>query len=215
MPPASRIAASYCRQYSSTCSSGSVPSGMWTFCRVDVDVVEQVLAHEAHVALQLVRLHREVFVEVERDDVLEREPLFLVQPDQLVVHAHGVLPVARPSTHVRPSAARLADERGNLRGDGACWPRRRGETRGRESSRSGAAPSADWRRARFARSGRPADCVGGFRPAGDSIVLMSSAQTSVVADAGTNRASVQTSILTRRALVSETPRCCRPAFGRA
>ena len=42
--------------------------------RRDVDVVEQVLAHEADVALQLVRLHRVVLVEVERDDVGERQP---------------------------------------------------------------------------------------------------------------------------------------------
>lgn len=35
----------------------------------DVDQIEQVLAHEADVALQLVRLHGEVLVQVERKDV--------------------------------------------------------------------------------------------------------------------------------------------------
>ena len=38
-------------------SIGSVPSGMWMFSRRDVDVVEEVLVHEAVVALQLVPLH--------------------------------------------------------------------------------------------------------------------------------------------------------------
>ena len=56
-------------------------------CRIDIDEVEQVLPHEADVALQLVGLHRIVFVEVERDDVAKRESLFAVHPHQFVVDA--------------------------------------------------------------------------------------------------------------------------------
>jgi hypothetical protein len=45
----------------------------------DVDVIEQVLVHESHVALQLIGLHRKVLVEIERHDVAKGEALFLVQ----------------------------------------------------------------------------------------------------------------------------------------
>ena len=41
--------------------------------------------HEAVVALQRVGLYRPVFVEIERDDRLERHALLAVQPDEFVV----------------------------------------------------------------------------------------------------------------------------------
>ena len=55
----------------------------------NVEVVEEMLPHEAVVALQGVRLHRPILVEVERDDRLERHPLLAVQADQFVVDADG------------------------------------------------------------------------------------------------------------------------------
>src|SRR6202035_5811965 len=55
--------------------------------RADVNQVEQMLAHEAAIALQFERLDREVFVEVERDDVRKRQPFLAVQPDQLGINA--------------------------------------------------------------------------------------------------------------------------------
>ena len=82
----------------------------------DVDQVEQVLAHEADVALQLVRLHRVVFVEVERDDVRERQPFFAVQPHQLVVDADRRA-AGRQAQHAIPPLGRpLANQIGNLSG---------------------------------------------------------------------------------------------------
>ena len=90
---------------------------------LDVDVVEEVLAHEAVVALQLVRLHREVFVEVERDDVLEREALLLVQADQLVVDARRRRAGGQAEDALRPvgGRARISPRSRRRR---PCWPRR-------------------------------------------------------------------------------------------
>ncbi len=55
--------------------------------RVDVHVGEQVLPHESMVGVDAVRGHRVVLVEVERDDVLEAQPLLFVLPDELAVDA--------------------------------------------------------------------------------------------------------------------------------
>ncbi|PNW61404.1 UNVERIFIED_CONTAM: hypothetical protein BEN50_25900 [Euhalothece sp. KZN 001] len=86
--------------------------------RIDVDVVEEMLVHEPDVALQLVRLHGEVLVEVERDHVLERQPLFLVQADELVVHAGG-RGARREAQHGGAVlGGPLADELGDPPGDG-------------------------------------------------------------------------------------------------
>jgi hypothetical protein len=55
----------------------------------NVHVVEQLLVHEVDVALELVRLHGVVLVEVEGDHVLEAEAFLAVQADKLLVHANG------------------------------------------------------------------------------------------------------------------------------
>ena len=86
--------------------------------RIDVDPVEQVLAHEAAVALQLVRLHGPVFVEVEGDDILEGQPLLAVEPHELVVDARRRR--ARRETEHAALALRglRADQVGDLARDG-------------------------------------------------------------------------------------------------
>ena len=86
--------------------------------RVDVDEVEQMLAHEPHVALQLVRLHRKVFVEVERDDIRERQALLAMHPHQLVVDADRCAP-SRQAQHARlPLSRSITNHTGNFPADG-------------------------------------------------------------------------------------------------
>jgi len=57
--------------------------------RGDVDVVEEMLVHEPHIALEFVRLHRPILIKVECHHVLKRQALVAVQTDQLAVHAGG------------------------------------------------------------------------------------------------------------------------------
>src|SRR6478672_4445984 len=54
---------------------------------LNVDVVEKILPHEPVVAVDAVRTHRIVFVEVERHDVGEVESFLPVHPYQLAVDA--------------------------------------------------------------------------------------------------------------------------------
>jgi hypothetical protein len=86
---------------------------------VDVDVVEQVLVHEADVALQRVGLHGEVFVEVEAHDVLERQTLFAVQADQFRVDAGGRGPGGQAQHGALAGFGFGADEVGDFAGDRA------------------------------------------------------------------------------------------------
>ncbi len=55
--------------------------------RLNVDVVEQILPHEAVIRMNAVRGHRIVLVQIERDDVPEAETLFAVHADELPIHA--------------------------------------------------------------------------------------------------------------------------------
>ena len=54
----------------------------------NIDVVKQMLPHEATVALEGVGLDRPVFVEVERNNSLKRHALLAVQADELVVDSY-------------------------------------------------------------------------------------------------------------------------------
>jgi len=56
--------------------------------RIDVDVVEEMLPHEAVIALKLMRLHWPILVEVERDHVSDRASRLSVQADEFVVDTH-------------------------------------------------------------------------------------------------------------------------------
>ncbi len=55
----------------------------------DVHLVEEVLIHEQVIALQRIGVHREVFVEVEGNDVGEVESFISVFVDQAFVNTNG------------------------------------------------------------------------------------------------------------------------------
>ena len=57
--------------------------------RRDVNVIEEVFPHESHVTLHIFWLHRMVFIQIECDDVSEREAFFAVEADQFGVDASG------------------------------------------------------------------------------------------------------------------------------
>ena len=69
----------------------------------DVDMIKQMLPHEAVVALQRSGLHRPVFVEVKRHHRAERNALLPVQPHQLVIHAHRRAPCRQPQHRLETS----------------------------------------------------------------------------------------------------------------
>ena len=91
---------------------GKVDRGGW-----NIEVIEEVLPHEAVVALQRVGLHRPVLVEVERHDRLERHALLAMQPDQLVVHAHWRAAGGQTEHGLLASGGPLLHEVGDLAGD--------------------------------------------------------------------------------------------------
>src|SRR5688572_24107151 len=78
-------------------------------------MIEQMLPHEPNVALQLVRLHREVFVEVERDDVAERQAFILMQPYEFAVDAYRRAAGRQAKDAVAALLSPLANQDGNLR----------------------------------------------------------------------------------------------------
>ena len=83
--------------------------------RPDVDVVEEILPHEAVVTLQRGGVHRPVLVEVERHDVGEAQPFFSMQSNQFLVHALGRA-ASRQTQHRLLTTRRLgADQFGDLR----------------------------------------------------------------------------------------------------
>ena len=55
----------------------------------DIDMIEQMFLHKPMIRLQFIRLHRKILIEIKRDNVLERDAIFLVHPDQLVVNSNG------------------------------------------------------------------------------------------------------------------------------
>ena len=117
MPPAAAICSSYQRAVIVHLLDRQRAVGNMAVLGRDIDLVEQVLAHEPHVALQLVRLHRVVFVEVERDDVLERQALFAMQAHQFVVHADRRA-AGRQTEHAVATFSRtLTNQVGDLFGD--------------------------------------------------------------------------------------------------
>ncbi len=77
----------------------------------DVDVVEKVLVHPAVIALQPLGPQAQVFVEVERDDVDQVEPLVLVQSHQLAIDAHRRAAGRQPQHGLLPMRPSLADDR--------------------------------------------------------------------------------------------------------
>ena len=101
--------------------------------RLDIDMVEQVLLHEADVALPLVGLHRPVLIQIEGDDVAERQPFALMQADQFAIDAGRRRAGSQPQHAHSPLGLRTADERGNFVGDGGAGGVGRGEDMGRNA----------------------------------------------------------------------------------
>ena len=51
----------------------------------DIDMVKKVFFHEAHIAVDRIRLHRVVFIQVESDHIFKTQTLFLMESDQIVI----------------------------------------------------------------------------------------------------------------------------------
>ena len=66
----------------------------------DVHMVKQVAVHEAPIALGVLLRQAAVLVQVDGRDLGEVDIALVVPLDQLLVGAHGVPPVARPSTQL-------------------------------------------------------------------------------------------------------------------
>ena len=62
----------------------------------NVDVIEQLVCHEAAIAFRVVPLQAVVLIQVEGDDVLEAQALLLVQADQLAIKGHRGGPCGHP-----------------------------------------------------------------------------------------------------------------------
>ena len=76
-------------------------------------MVEQILLHETNIALQLIRLHRIVFIQIKGNYVLERQPFFLMTPNQFFVDANGSTAGSK-SKHANPVLSKsLANQVGN------------------------------------------------------------------------------------------------------
>ncbi len=106
IPPSSRIFRSYASQKAPTLLAPDRAAGDVGVRRIDVHVVEEVLLHEAPVALQGLGVHRPVFIEVEGHDVLERDLLRLWRRTSSSYTPCGVEPVASPRIARSPLAAR-------------------------------------------------------------------------------------------------------------
>jgi hypothetical protein len=85
-------------------------------------VGEQVFPHEPVVAVQAVRRHGEVLVEVERDDVPEAQAVFAMEPDQLAIDSDrgraGGQSEHRGATGGAALRDELRDPLGDADGDG-------------------------------------------------------------------------------------------------
>ena len=55
-------------------------------------MIEKVFIHETNIALQLVGLHGKIFVEIEGDDIGQRQVFFLMHTHQFIVNADGGTP---------------------------------------------------------------------------------------------------------------------------
>ena len=81
--------------------------------RIEVYVLEEILPHEPVVAVQAVRSHRVVLVEVEGHDVRKIEAFLTMEPDQLAVDADRRRAGSEPQHGPLPGLAPGADELGH------------------------------------------------------------------------------------------------------
>ncbi len=121
MPPAAAMAASYARAASPTFSRRHVARRDVHARRIDVDVREQILPHEAVVGVDAVLRHRVVLVEIERLDAREAQPFFAVHANQLAVDADRGRarrePKDEPGSRRRMLANQLGDSQRDELGD--------------------------------------------------------------------------------------------------
>ena len=85
MPPARAISCSYSRAAASTSCSRALARRDVDVRRIDVDVREEILPHEAMVGVDALLRHRVVLVEIERHDVGEAQPFVAMHADQLAI----------------------------------------------------------------------------------------------------------------------------------
>ena len=94
-----------------------VPPGNVHVAGLDVDVLEEILPHEAVVAVEALGGHRVVLVEVEGHDLGEVESFLAMEPDQLPVDSDGGGTGREPQDGSPDGGAPLADETGDAPGD--------------------------------------------------------------------------------------------------
>ena len=85
--------------------------------RMDVHVREQVLPHESVIGVNAVLRHRPVFVQIERDDVAERQPVVAMQANEFAIHPDWRRPGGETEHHRPPVGGTRANQRGNASGD--------------------------------------------------------------------------------------------------
>ena len=83
----------------------------------NVEVIEQMLVHKSNIALQLLGRHRVVFVEIEGDDVLEREAVLLVHPYEFIVDFGRRTARGQAKDTRLAGIGPLTNQLGNLLGD--------------------------------------------------------------------------------------------------
>ncbi len=127
IPPAARIAASYAAHAAATSVRRDVARREVGARRVEVDQVEEVLAHEPVVAVDRLRRHRPVLVEIERLDAGERQSFVAVHAHQLAVHADRRRSGGKPEYAAAPFRGSATDRRRDPVRHRACQLVGRGE----------------------------------------------------------------------------------------
>ena len=54
--------------------------------RINIDVVKEVLIHKTDVAVDRIRLHGEILVQIKGDYIFKAQPFFLVESNQKIIH---------------------------------------------------------------------------------------------------------------------------------
>ena len=86
----------------------------------DVEMIEEMLAHEAVVALQRAPIHRPVFVEIKGHNAAERDPFLAMEADQLVVDADRRAPGGEAEDGLPAGRGARLNELCDLPGDGTA-----------------------------------------------------------------------------------------------
>ena len=86
--------------------------------RAHVDVVEEILPHEPMIAVDALRLHRIVLIEIERHHIGEIETFLAVHLDQLAVDPNRRASRCEPEHGVPAFSPALLDYLGDASGDG-------------------------------------------------------------------------------------------------